>query len=198
MKCSTSLPPRVARILGVCAILPVWAAVAYARPPKPQTAQPQAAQPQSQSQGVAAPGGGPSDADASEYKNYRLNMNNVTKYVAATKAMLKLMADNPTLKKDLESQRDGPTIDEAVKTTEKYPEVSAAIESTGLSTRDYVVISGTLMGATMAVGMKKQGQIKAYPTTILPENVAFVEKNYDKLNAMMKTLRQAAGDEEGP
>lgn len=138
----------------------------------------------------------PSEADSNEYKNYRLNMNNVTQYVTATKAILKVMNDNPSLKKELESQRDVPTIDEAVKTTEKYPEVTAAIESSGLTTRDYVVISGTLTGVTMAVGMKKQGQIKAYPTTILPENVAFVEKNYDKLNTMMKTLRQAAGDDE--
>jgi hypothetical protein len=47
----------------------------------------------------------------------------------------------------------------------------------------------------MAVDMRKQGQIKAYPTTILPENIAFVEKNYQKLKSMMKVL-QADQDEE--
>jgi hypothetical protein len=82
-----------------------------------------------------------------------------------------------------------------VKTTEKYPEVTGAIESAGLTTRDYVVISGTLTGSIMAVDMKKQGQIKSYPTTLLPENLAFVEKNYEKLKSMMKTL-QAAADED--
>jgi hypothetical protein len=148
------------------------------------------------SAGTAGQSGAPSDADANEYKNYRLNMNNVTQYVTATKAILKVMNDDPEVKKQLESQRDVPTIDEAVKTTEKFPAVTAAIETTGLTTRDYVVISGTLMGVTMAVGMKRQGQIKAYPTTVLPENVAFVEKNYEKLNSMMKALRQASGDDE--
>ena len=134
----------------------------------------------------------PSDADANEYKNYRLNMNNVAKYVTATKGILKLMSENPTLKKQLESQRDVPTIDEAVKTTEKYPEVTSAIESAGLTTRDYVVISGTLTGAMMAVDMRKQGQIKSYPSTLLPENLTFVEKNYEKLKSMMKTLQTEA------
>ena len=122
-------------------------------------------------------------------------MNNVSKYVTATKGILRLMSENPTLKKQLESQRDVSTIDEAVKTTEKYPEVTGTIESAGLTTRDYVVISGTLTGSIMAVDMKKQGQIKSYPTTLLPENLGFVEKNYDKLKSMMKTL-QAEADQD--
>lgn len=159
-----------------------------------QTAEPQGSQAQA-SAASGAQAAGPSQADAHEYRNYRLDMNNVTKYVAATKAILKLMSDNPTLKKQLESQRDVPTIDEAVKTTEKYPEVTAGIESAGLTTRDYVVISGTLTGAMMAVDMKRQGQLKSYPTTILPENIAFVEKNYQKLKSMMKVL-QTDQDEE--
>ena len=170
-----------------------------AAPPAASMEPSQAASPQApESPASAAPGsqtGGPSQADANEYKNYRLDMNIVTKYVTATKAILKLMSDNPTLKKQLESQRDVPTIDEAVKTTEKYPEVTAGIESAGLTTRDYVVISGTLTGAMMAVDMKKQGQLKSYPTTILPENIAFVEKNYQKLKSMMKVL-QTDQDEE--
>jgi hypothetical protein len=178
-------------VLGWAGLL-LSPAIAHCR----QAASPSAPPPAQGSSASPGKSGTPSDADANEYKNYRLNMNNVTQYVTATKAILKVMNDEPDVKKQLESQRDVPTIDEAVKTTEKFPSVTAAIESTGLTTRDYVVISGTLMGVTMAVGMKKQGQIKAYPTTVLPENVTFVEKNYDKLNAMMKALRQAAGDEE--
>ncbi len=185
-----------ASIVGLCAA----ASIAILRAPAPVAAQQsQAAEAQSpESQASSASGSqssGPSEADANEYKNYRLSMDNVTKYVTATKGILKLMNDNPTLKKQLESQRDVPTIDGAVKTTEKYPEVTAAIESAGLTTRDYVVISGTLTGSIMAVDMKKQGQIKTYPTTLLPENVMFVEKNYDKLKSMMKTLQSAADED---
>lgn len=195
MKHGISLASRAkASILALSA-----ASIAMFAAPVPVAAQQSPApSPQAQPQDSAAPGkqaSGPSEADAREYKNYRLDMNTVNKYVTATKAILKLMSDNPTLRKQLESQRDVSTIDDAVKTTEKYPEVTAGIESAGLTTRDYVVISGTLTGAIMAVDMKKQGQLKSYPTTILPENIAFVEKNYQKLKAMMKTL-QADQDQE--
>jgi hypothetical protein len=184
----------IASILTVSILgcLPAAAApgTTQSQTPEAATTQPPAAE---GAQGPAA--AGPSDADAKEYKNFRLNMNNVAKYVTASKGILKLMNENPTLKKQLESQRDVSTIDEAVNTTEKYPEVTGAIESAGLTTRDYVVISGTLTGSIMAVDMRKQGQIKAYPTTLLPENIAFVEKNYDKLKSMMKTL-QAEADQD--
>jgi hypothetical protein len=133
------------------------------------------------------------DPDTKEYRNFRLSMDNVNKYVAASKALVKLTHDNPALERQLESQSDATTIEAAVKTTEKYPEVTAAIKNAGLSTRDFVVMSGTLMGAEMAVGMKKQGQIKAYPPSVSPENIVFVEQNWDKLNAMMKAVAQAAG-----
>lgn len=136
---------------------------------------------------------GPDDADAKEYKSYRLNMDNVNKFVGASKALIKLSHDNPALEKEMASQSDAKTIEEAVKTTEKYPAVIAAIQSAGLTTRDFVVMTGTLMGTEMAVGMKKQGQIKDYPPSISPENAAFVEKNWDKLNAMMKAVSDSSG-----
>jgi len=184
----------LALVAGAAASCPIFGTPLPFATWQSQATSPQAAE----SPGSSAPGSqtsGPSEADAREYKNYRLDMNNVNKYLTATKAILKLMNDNPTLRKELESQRDVPTIDEAVKTTEKYPEVTAGIESAGLTTRDYVVIAGTLTGAMMAVDMRKQGQIKAYPTTILPENIAFVEKNYQKLKSMMRVL-QADQDQE--
>lgn len=136
---------------------------------------------------------GPSAADTKEYRDFRLTMDNVNKYVAASKAIVKLMHDNPELEQQLESQSDATTIDAAVKTTEKYPEVTGAIKNAGLSTRDFVVMGGTLTGAEMAVGMKKQGQIKDYPPAVSPENIAFVEQNWDKLNAMMKAVAESAG-----
>jgi hypothetical protein len=196
MKKSTRLIFASASVLAT-SILPCLPASTAAAPlrtgqsqtPEASTTPPPAAA----AQGAA--GAGPSEADANEYKNYRLNMNNVEKYVTATKGILKLMSENPTLKKQFESQRDVSTIDEAVKTTEKYPEVTGSIESAGLTTRDYVVISGTLTGAMMAVDMRKQGQIKSYPNTLLPENLTFVEKNYDKLKSMMKAL-QAQADQD--
>ena len=150
--------------------------------------------------GVAAPQAGqrgnpPDDADSKEYRGYRLTMDNVNKFVAASKALVKLSHDNPELEKEMESQSDARTIEDAVKTTEKYPAVTAAIKGAGLTTRDFVVMTGTLMGAEMAVGMKKQGQIKQYPPSVSPENAAFVEENWEKLNAMMKAVAESSGQQ---
>jgi hypothetical protein len=139
-------------------------------------------------------GNPPDDADSKEYRNYRLTMDNVNKFVAASKALVKLSHDNPALESQMESQQDATTIDQAVRTTDKYPAVTAAIKSAGLTTRDFVVMTGTLMGAEMAVGMKKQGQIKQYPPSVSPENAAFVEQNWDKLNAMMKAVADSSGE----
>lgn len=149
----------------------------------------------SRPQAAPQPGNPPNDADSKEYRNYRLTMENINKFVAASKALVKLSHDNPGLEKDMESQSDASTIDEAVKTTEKYPAVTNAIKDAGLTTRDFVVMTGTLMSAQMAVGMKKQGQIKQYPPSVSPENAAFVEQNWDKLNAMMKSVADSAGQE---
>jgi|HubBroStandDraft_6_1064221.scaffolds.fasta_scaffold1180497_1 hypothetical protein len=145
----------------------------------------------------AAPprGNPPADADSKEYRSYHLTMENVGKFVAASKALVKLSHDNPDLEKDMESQSDARTIQDAVRTTEKYPAVTAAIKSAGLTTRDFVVMTGTLMGAEMAVGMKKQGQIKQYPPSVSPENAAFVEQNWDRLNAMMKAVAESSGQQ---
>ena len=40
----------------------------------------------------------------------------------------------------------------------------------------------------MFVGMKKAGNIKEYPSSISPENAAFIEQNYDKLQGMLAPL----------
>src|ERR1700683_2542453 len=95
----------------------------------------------------------PDDADSKEYRNYRLTMDNVTKFAEASKALVKLSHDNPSLEKDMESQSDARTIAEAVRTTEKYPAVTAAIKSAGLTTRDFVVMTGTLVGAEWEAGL---------------------------------------------
>lgn len=150
--------------------------------------------------GMSAPqaaqrGNPPADPDSKEYRSYRLTMENVGKFVAASKALVRLSHDNPDLEKDMESQSDARTIEDAVRTTEKYPAVTAAIKSAGLTTRDFVVMTGTLMGAEMAVGMKKQGQIKQYPPSVSPENAAFVEQNWDRLNAMMKAVAESSGQQ---
>lgn len=66
------------------------------------------------------------------------------------------------------------------------------MHSSGLSTREYVLVSLAFLNDVMIVGMKKQGMIKEYPANaITPENAAFVEQNFDKLKQVSEKLSPA-------
>jgi len=61
----------------------------------------------------------------------------------------------------------------------------ADINAAAIKPREFLIVTGALIGDFMAVGMKKSGTIKEYPASISPENAAFVEQNYDKLQSML-------------
>ena len=147
--------------------------------------------------GVAAPqgkrGAQASDPDQAEMTSFRLTMDNLDKFATASKGLLKYQKEKQSLEDSMSNDADARTISGMVRTVEKYPALVSVIKSAGLSVRDYSVMSGTLVTSAMAVGMKKQGLIPQIPPTVSAENAAFVDKNYDKIEALMKTLR---GDEQ--
>lgn len=147
--------------------------------------------------GVAAPqgkrGAQASDPDQAEMTGFRLTMDNLDKFASASKSMLKYQKEKQGLQDSMSNEADARTIAGMVRTVEKYPALVSVIKSAGLSVRDYSVMTGTLVTSAMAVGMKKQGMITQIPPTVSTDNAQFVEKNYDKIEALMKTLR---GDEQ--
>ena len=44
---------------------------------------------------------------------------------------------------------------------------------------------------------KREGTIKEYPPSVLPENTALLEQNYDKVKAMLDPIMPDANDEGG-
>ena len=70
-----------------------------------------------------------------------------------------------------------------------FPQVAAVLHSHGLSTREYLLVTLAFINDVSFVGMKKQGMIKDYPpNSVTPENAAFVEANYDKLQQIGQKL----------
>jgi hypothetical protein len=70
-----------------------------------------------------------------------------------------------------------------------FPQVAAIIHSHGLTTREFMVVTIAYINDVTFVGMKKQGMIKDYPpNSITPENAAFVEANFDKLQQIGQKL----------
>ena len=135
----------------------------------------------------------PDSPDLAEARKYTLTMDKVQKLVAAFGAVNKLTAANPALKAKMDAD-SGPslTIDQRAKNIDtNFPQVAAAIHAQSLTTREFIVVSIAFINDVTFVGMKKQGMIKDYPpNSVTPENAAFVEANFDKLQQMSQKLSQ--------
>ncbi len=142
---------------------------------------------------AAAQSPGDNSPDLVEARKYTLTMDKVQKLIAAFDAVNKLTAANPALKAKMDAD-SGPnlTIDQRAKSIDtNYPQVAAAIHAQSLTTREFIVVSIAFINDVTFVGMKRSGMIKDYPpNSVTPENAAFVEANFDKLQQMGQKLSQ--------
>jgi N-acetylglucosamine-6-phosphate deacetylase len=130
------------------------------------------------------------ETEKKEVKNFVLTTEKLDKYDAAVKAVHKVQKDNPTIKKQMDdddSRNPSNTIAGSVATIEKYPAIAKAIKDAGLSPRDFVVMTYTVINSAAAVQMKKAGTIKEYPDSVLPDNAAFVDKNYERIKKIFNS-----------
>ena len=132
---------------------------------------------------------GTDDADTAEVKSFRLDMNRLNKFGAATKSLMALPKERNELQKKMEDGASVKTIDGMVQSMNKYPSVVSAITGAGLTVREYSVMTMTLVTSAMAVGMKQQGLMKETPPTVSAENVSFVEQNFEKISEMMSSMQ---------
>jgi hypothetical protein len=130
------------------------------------------------------------EAEKKDVRNFVLTADKLDKYEAAVKAINKVQKDNPAIKKqmdDEDSRNPSNTIAGSVALIEKYPPIANAIKGAGITPRDFVVMTYTLINSAAAVQMKKVGTIKEYPDTVLPENISFVDKNYERIKKIFNT-----------
>jgi hypothetical protein len=133
----------------------------------------------------------PDSPDMKEIRDYRLSMDNIQKFVAA----LKVISKDEAVKKCGAANNAGnaTTLDLGQKQLESCPAAVADLTAQGLKPREFLLLTANVMGDFMAVGMKRTGQIKEYPSSISPENAAFVEQNFDKLKSMIEPLMNGGG-----
>ena len=126
------------------------------------------------------------DPDLKEIRDFRLSMDIVERYVRA----FKIATADAGAKKCFDNNPPGnaPTLDAGEKIVNACPPAVADLKTAGLKPREFLIVTAALIGDIMAVGMKKQGTIKEYPSSISPENAAFIEQNYDKLQTMLAPL----------
>jgi hypothetical protein len=126
------------------------------------------------------------DPDLKEIRDYRLNIDIVQKYIRS----FQIASTDPAAKKCFDKNPPGnaPSLDEGEKIMNSCPAAVADLKTAGLKPREFLIITAAVIGDFMAVGMKKSGTIKEYPASISPENAAFIEQNYDKLQTMLAPL----------
>jgi len=126
-------------------------------------------------------------ADLKEIRDYRLNMDNVQKFVRVVKAGM----NDEGAKKCFHDNEPGnaQSLDAGEKVINSCPAAVTLLKANGLKPREFLVALAAIIGDFTAVSMKKSGAIKEYPPAILPENAAFIEQNYDKLQAMLAPLQ---------
>ena len=125
--------------------------------------------------------------DLKEIRDYRLSMDIVERYIRAVKTA----TTDPGAKKCFENNPPGnaPSLDAGEKIINACPPAVADLKTAGIKPREFLIVTAAVIGDFMFVAMKKAGTIKEYPSdSISPENAAFIEQNYDKLQTMLAPL----------
>jgi hypothetical protein len=127
--------------------------------------------------------------DRKEIREYRLNMDVIQRYLGAFKAI----SNDAAVKKCFNNDAPGnaPTLDTGEKRLSGCPAAVAILKPAGLKPREFMVITGALFSDFIAVGMKREGKLKEYPSTISAENAAFIDQNFDKLQALIAPISKA-------
>jgi hypothetical protein len=128
--------------------------------------------------------------DLQEIRGYRLSMDVVERYVKAAQSAVNDAAAKKCFEND--SPGSAPTLDAGEKVLNSCPAAVAHLNAAGLKPREFLIVTVALIGDFMAVTMKKNGAIKEYPASISPENAAFVEQNYEKLQALLAPVTGSA------
>jgi hypothetical protein len=129
------------------------------------------------------------DADTAEIQRYTLTEAGLAKYSKATKALAALPGGRAGSCDD-DSGENGQSIGQMVKRLEAAPGATAALQSSGMTSREYVVFSMSLFQNGMAAWALDQPSGKL-PPGVSRANVDFVKKH----DAQLKQLRGLSPDD---
>ncbi len=130
------------------------------------------------------------DADQKELFDYTLSIEKIQKLGSVLKTFNQMSAQHP----ELQSGDSGGSISATTAKIQQYPEAVAVLTRNGLTAREYIVGSMTLIQAGMAVGFKRAGTYKEYPPDMLKivsrPNLTFVEQHFDEITKIVPALAQ--------
>lgn len=156
-------------------------------------------------QSASATAGAAKSADdqLAEVSEYRLTMDKFDKYIAAQRnIMLKAAAMSPAERAAVEARNENKdnsneSIDAMAKTFESEPLMKDAVRQAGLSTREFALITMSLMQTGMAAGVAKMRPNDNQDSLIRemkanPANVKFLRDNEAELTRKQTALAAEA------
>jgi hypothetical protein len=113
-------------------------------------------------------------------------MDKLSKAVQAGRALENLSQTDSSLKgvAQFDNDKGSQAIDEAANRIDAHPEARTAIQSTGLSTRDYVLTMYCFVQSTKELFLSRDGARKSYPPGASEENVVFVKNHLREINRL--------------
>jgi hypothetical protein len=134
------------------------------------------------------------DADANEVQRYTLTDAGLAKYSKATKNLASVEGGGLNACDDEDA--DGGSLDEIAAKIDAVPGAKAAIQSAGMTSREYVLFSMSLLQNGMAAWAASQPG-GSLPPGVSKANVDFLKKHDAELKQLETfTKQQDCGDEE--
>jgi hypothetical protein len=140
------------------------------------------------------------DADTQEVLRYTLTDSGLAKYVQATRQLAALPGGMPGNCDD-DEDTESASLDEVVARVDAMPGAKAAIQSAGMSTREYMLFSLSLLHNGMAAWATSQPG-GTLPPGVSKANVDFVNRHEAELKQLQGLSKQGdcgddTADEEG-
>lgn len=139
------------------------------------------------------------EADLADVTNYKLTMDKIDKLFAATRNIgLKAKNMSPAEREAFKARSgargdNNASVDDMVRNIESEPMMVSAIREAGLSPREYIILTVSMMQSGMAAGVAKM-QPKANQDSLIremkanPENVKFMNDNEAVLTQKQKAM----------
>jgi hypothetical protein len=139
------------------------------------------------------------EEDLADVTKYRLSMDKIDKLFAAQRNIaIKAKGMSPAEREALESRagaRDdnNASVDDMVRNIESEPMMVSAIRDAGLSPREYIILTVSMMQSAMAAGVAKMRPNDNQDSLIRemkanPENVKFINENEAELARKQKAM----------
>lgn len=134
------------------------------------------------------------DADMQAMHNYKLTMSKVDQWAASNRALMAYVKAHPEVKNQKNDFGDAKSLSEMeTRARAQAPAFVKTIESSGISFRDWWLVTGSLMSAYVAAQYQRPGM----PNTVLPENIEFVKTNKQKIDGLFAEFQKLHNDMNG-